>query len=63
MRKNINLENEAKIWRSIGINGTKKVSNPHIGYKLHCIIHKDYVLIKRFKTITASLHEFPVDLI
>ena len=27
----------------------------HFGYKLHCIIDRDYELIRRFKTTTSSL--------
>ena len=47
-------ENEGKTRRNIDGNWTKKSGESHFGYKLHSIIDRDYELIRRFKTTTAS---------
>lgn len=53
---------EAKTRRSSDGTWTKKGSKSHFGYKLHSIIDRDYELIRRFKTTTASVHDSQVDL-
>ena len=40
----------------------KEGGKSHFGYKLHNIIDRDYELIRRFKTTTASVHDSYVDL-
>ena len=53
---------EAKTRRNRDGTWTKKGGKSHFGYKLHNIIDRDYELIRRFKTITASVHDSYVDL-
>jgi IS5 family transposase len=53
---------DAKTRRSKDGTWTKKNGKSHFGYKLHTIIDKDYELIRRFETTTASLHDSQVDL-
>ena len=36
---------------------SKKLSKLLLGYKIHSIIEREYVLIRRFKTKTASLND------
>lgn len=54
--------NEAKTRRSRDWTWTKKGNKSYFGYKLHSIIDKDYELIRKFKTTTASAHGSQVDL-
>jgi len=54
--------NEAKTRRSKDGTWTKEGGKSHFGYKLHSIIYRDYELIRRFKTTTASVHDSQVDL-
>ena len=35
----------------------KEGGKSHFGYKLHNIIDRDYELIRKFKTTTASVHD------
>ena len=53
---------EAKTRRSKDGTWTKKGGIPFFGYKLHTIIDKDYELIRRFKTTTASVNDSQTDL-
>ncbi len=53
---------EAKTRRGRDWTWTKKGGKSHFGYKLHNIIDRDYELIRRFKTTTASVHDSYVDL-
>ena len=53
---------EAKTRRSRDGTWTKKGGKSHFGYKFHNIIDRDYELIRRFKTTTASVHDSYVDL-
>ncbi len=53
---------EAKTRRIRDGTWTKKRGKSHFGYKLHNIIDRDYELIRRFKTTTASVHDSYVDL-
>ncbi len=53
---------EAKTRRSRDGTWTKKGGKSHFGYKLHNIIDRDYELIRRFKTTTASVHDSYVDI-
>ncbi len=53
---------EAKTRRSKDGTWTKKGDKSFFGYKLHTIIDKDYELIRRFKTTTASVHDSQIDL-
>ncbi len=53
---------EAKTRRSRDGTWTKKEGKSHFGYKFHNIIDRDYELIRRFKTTTASVHYSYVDL-
>jgi len=53
---------EAKTRRSRDGTWTKKGDKSHFGYKLHNIIDRNYELIRRFKTTTASVHDSYVDL-
>ncbi len=53
---------EAKTRRSKDGTWTKKGGRSYFGYKLHTIIDKDYELIRRFKTTTASVHDSQIDL-
>jgi len=53
---------EAKTRRSKDGTWTKKGGKSHFGYKLHSIIDRNYELIRRFKTTTASVHDSQVDL-
>ena len=48
---------EAKTRRSRDGTWTKKGGKSHFGYKLPNIIDRDYELIRRFKTTTASVHD------
>src|SRR5512136_2158069 len=51
---------EAKTRRSKDGTWTKKGGKSHFGYKLHSIIDREYELIRRFKTTTASMHDSQV---
>jgi IS5 family transposase len=51
---NKHWENEAK-KNNQNRTWTKKGLKLHFGYKLHCIMERDYELIRRFKTTTSSL--------
>jgi len=53
---------EAKTRRIKDGTWTKKGGKSFFGYKLHTIIDKDYELIRRFKTTTASVHDSQIDL-
>ena len=53
---------EAKTRRSQDCTWTKKGGKSHFGYKLHAIIDRDYDLIRRITTTTASVHDSQVDL-
>ncbi len=53
---------EAKTRRSRDGTWTKKGGKSHFVYKRHNIIDRDYELIRRFKTTTASVHDSYVDL-
>jgi IS5 family transposase len=53
---------EAKTARSKDGTWAKKGGKSHFGYKLHTIIDKEYELIRRFETTTASVHDSQVDL-
>ncbi|WP_407354946.1 IS5 family transposase [Methanolobus sp. WCC5] len=53
---------DAKTTRSKDGTWAKKGGKSHFGYKLHTIIDKDYELIRRFETTTASVHDSQVDL-
>nr|WP_321498726.1 IS5 family transposase [uncultured Methanolobus sp.] len=53
---------DAKTARSKDGTWAKKGGKSHFGYKLHTIIDKDYELIRRFETTTASVHDSQVDL-
>ena len=53
---------EAKTRKSRDGTWTKKGGESHFGYKLHNIIDRNYQLISRFKTTTASIHDSYVDL-
>jgi IS5 family transposase len=53
---------EAKTRRSKDGTWTKKGGKSYFGYKLHTIIDKDYELIRRFETTTASVHDSQIDL-
>jgi IS5 family transposase len=53
---------EAKTRRSNDGTWAKKGGKSHFGYKLHSIIDREYELIRRFKTTTASVHDSQVDL-
>ncbi len=53
---------EAKTRISRDGTWTKKGGKSHFGYKFHNIIDRDYELIRRFKTTTASVNDSYVDL-
>ena len=53
---------EARTRRSKDGTWTKKGGRSFFGYKLHTIIDKDYELIRRFRTTTASVHDSQIDL-
>jgi IS5 family transposase len=53
---------DAKTARSKDGTWMKKGGKYHFGYKLHTIIDKDYEMIRRFETTTASVHDSQVDL-
>ncbi|AFV24088.1 transposase [Methanolobus psychrophilus R15] len=53
---------DAKTARSKDGTWAKKGGKSHFGYKLHTIIDKEYELIRRFETTTASVHDSQVDL-
>ena len=53
---------DAKTRRSKDGTWVKKGGKSYFGYKLHTIIDKDYELIRRFETTTASVHDSQVDL-
>ena len=55
MQKQINLYKMKEKRRSRDEYWIKKSGESHFGYKLHSIIDRDYELIRRFKTTTASL--------
>lgn len=52
----------AKTRRSKDGTWTKKGGKSHFGYKLHTIVDRDYDLIRRMSTTTASLHDSQIDL-
>ena len=53
---------EAKTRRSKDGTWTKKGGKSYFGYKLHAIMDRDYDLIRRITTTTASVHDSQVDL-
>ncbi|MBP2134447.1 IS5 family transposase [Methanomicrobium sp. W14] len=53
---------EAKTKRSKDGTWTKKGEKSHFGYKLHAILGRDYDLIRRIYTTTASVHDSQIDL-
>ena len=53
---------EAKTRRSRDGTWTKKGGKSHFGYKLHAILDRDYDLIRRICTTTASAHDSQIDL-
>jgi len=53
---------EAKTRRSKDGTWTKKGGKSHFGYKFHVIIDRDYDLIRRIYTSTASVHDSQIDL-
>ena len=53
---------EARTRRSRDGTWATKGDKSHFGYKFHNIIDRDYELIRRFKTTTASVHDSYVDL-
>lgn len=53
---------DAKTRRSKDGTWAKKGGKSHFGYKLHTIIDKDFELIRRFETTTASVHDSRIDL-
>jgi len=53
---------DAKTRRSKDGSWAKKGGKSYFGYKLHTIIDKDFELIRRFKTTTASVHDSRIDL-
>ena len=55
-------ENEAKTRRCRDITWLKKGMESHFEYKLHSANRRDYELIKKFKTMTALLHNPQLDL-
>lgn len=54
--------NEAKTRRSRDGSWTKKGGKSHFGYKLHAIHDRDFDLIRRIYTTTASVHDSQIDL-
>jgi IS5 family transposase len=62
MQKWINLNKiKQKQGEAKTKSGQKNGGKSYFGYKLHSIIDKDYVLIKKFKTILTSLSDFQVN--
>ncbi|WFN35473.1 IS5 family transposase [Methanogenium sp. S4BF] len=53
---------EAKTRRSKDGTWTKKGGTSHFGFKLHAIIDREYDLIRRVCTTTASVHDSQIDL-
>lgn len=53
---------DAKTSRSKDGDWAKKGGKSHFGYKFHTIVDKDHLLIRRFETTTASVHDSQVDL-
>jgi len=53
---------DAKTRRSKDGSWAKKGGKSYFGYKLHTIIDKDFELIRRFQTTTASVHDSRIDL-
>ncbi len=53
---------EAKTRRSRDGTWAKKGSKSHFGFKLHIIMDKEYQLIRRMATTSASVHDSKVDL-
>jgi IS5 family transposase len=53
---------QAETRRSRDGTWAKKGSKSHFGYKLHILMDRDYQLIRRFETTTASLHDSGIDL-
>ncbi|TQD25023.1 IS5 family transposase [Methanolobus vulcani] len=53
---------DANTSRSKDGDWAKKGGKSHFGYKFHTIVDKDYLLIRRFQTTTASVHDSQVDL-
>ncbi len=53
---------QAETRRSRDGTWAKKGSKSHFGYKLHILMDRDYQLIRRFETTTASLHDSRIDL-
>jgi len=54
--------NDGKTRRSKDGTWTKKGGKSYFGYKLHVIVDRDYDLIRRISTTTASVHDSQVDL-
>jgi transposase, IS5 family len=55
-------ENEAKTRSCRDGTWIKKSVKSHFEYKLHSANRRDYELIKKFKTMTALLHNSQLDL-
>ena len=53
---------QAETRRSRDGTWAKKGSKSQFGYKLHILMDKDYQLIRRIETTTASLHDSRIDL-
>lgn len=53
---------EAKTRRNKDGTWTKKGGKSHFGYKLHAILDRNYDLIRRICTTTASVHDSQIDL-
>jgi len=62
MQKRLNFEKMKQKKDSKRLNLSKKRDiKLHFGSKLHCIIDRDYELVRRFKTTTTSLNDSQVD--
>ena len=53
---------EAKTRRNKDGTWTKRGENPSFGYKFHALVDKEYHLIRRIETTSASVHDSQVDL-
>lgn len=53
---------QAETRRSRDGTWAKKGSKSQFGYKLHVLMDRDYQLIRRIETTTASLHDSRIDL-
>jgi Transposase and inactivated derivatives, IS5 family len=53
---------EAQTRRSKEGTWSKKGNKSYFGYKLHSLIDKEYMFIRRIRTTTASLHDSQIDL-